>query len=55
MRAPWTQATAVAAIAATARDPGLVDRTWVLVTVSREDGWGIRRHVNTSANMVPGA
>jgi phenylpyruvate tautomerase PptA (4-oxalocrotonate tautomerase family) len=42
-------------VAAAAGDPGLTERTWVLVTESPEGGWGINGHANTSADIVEGA
>ena len=37
---------------AAAGDPGLANRTWVLITESPEGGWGIDGHANTSADIV---
>jgi phenylpyruvate tautomerase PptA (4-oxalocrotonate tautomerase family) len=42
-------------VAAAAGDPGLVDRTWVLITESPEGGWGIGGHANTAADIVAAA
>jgi phenylpyruvate tautomerase PptA (4-oxalocrotonate tautomerase family) len=42
-------------VAAAAKDPSLVDRTWVLITESPEGGWGINGHANTSADIVQAA
>jgi len=42
-------------VAAAAKDPSLVDRTWVLITESPEGGWGINGHANTSADIVAAA
>jgi phenylpyruvate tautomerase PptA (4-oxalocrotonate tautomerase family) len=42
-------------VAAAAGDPGLVDRTWVLITESPEGGWGIQGHANTSDDIVQAA
>src|SRR5437879_3695285 len=39
-------------IAAAAGDPGLVKRTWVLITESPEGGWGIDGHAYTSAEIA---
>jgi len=39
-------------VVAAAGDPGLADRTWVLITESPEGGWGIDGHANTSADIV---
>jgi phenylpyruvate tautomerase PptA (4-oxalocrotonate tautomerase family) len=42
-------------IAAAAGDPGLADRTWVLLTEAPEGGWGIAGHANTNAELVTAA
>src|SRR6478609_8458678 len=42
-------------VAAAAGDPGLVDRTWVLITESPEGGWGIAGHANTGADIAASA
>jgi phenylpyruvate tautomerase PptA (4-oxalocrotonate tautomerase family) len=42
-------------VVAAAGDPGLRDRTWVLITESPEGGWGIDGHANTSADIVAAA
>jgi phenylpyruvate tautomerase PptA (4-oxalocrotonate tautomerase family) len=39
-------------IAATAGDPGLSERTWVLLTEAPEGGWGIGGHAYTNAELV---
>src|ERR1700686_3843849 len=39
-------------VAAAAGDPGLADRTWVLITESPEGGWGIAGHANTNADIA---
>jgi phenylpyruvate tautomerase PptA (4-oxalocrotonate tautomerase family) len=39
-------------VAAEAGDPGLIERTWVLITESPDGGWGIRGHANTQADIV---
>src|SRR6476469_8912600 len=39
-------------VAAAAGDPGLVDRTWVLITEAPEGGWGIDGHANTGQDIV---
>ncbi len=44
-----------AIVAAAADDPGLVDRTWVLIYESPEGGWGINGHANTGADIVAAA
>ena len=42
-------------VASAANDPGLRERTWVLITESPEGGWGIAGHANTSADIVAAA
>jgi phenylpyruvate tautomerase PptA (4-oxalocrotonate tautomerase family) len=42
-------------VAAAAGDPGLTERTWVLITESPEGGWGISGHANTGADIVAAA
>jgi phenylpyruvate tautomerase PptA (4-oxalocrotonate tautomerase family) len=42
-------------IAAAARDPGLAERTWVLLTESPEGGWGVAGHANTGADLAAAA
>jgi phenylpyruvate tautomerase PptA (4-oxalocrotonate tautomerase family) len=42
-------------VAAAAKDPTLVDRTWVLITESPEGGWGINGHANTGKDIVAAA
>ncbi|HEY5266126.1 MAG TPA: hypothetical protein VIJ40_04870 [Acidimicrobiales bacterium] len=42
-------------VALAAGDPGLSERTWVLITESPEGGWGINGHANTSADIVDAA
>jgi phenylpyruvate tautomerase PptA (4-oxalocrotonate tautomerase family) len=42
-------------VVAAAGDPGLTDRTWVLITESPEGGWGIDGHANTSDDIVAAA
>ena len=39
-------------VVAAAGDPGLADRTWVLITESPEGGWGIAGHANTNADIA---
>src|ERR1700750_1062144 len=34
-------------IVAAAGDPGLADRTWILLTEAPEGGWGLAGHANT--------
>jgi phenylpyruvate tautomerase PptA (4-oxalocrotonate tautomerase family) len=38
-----------------AGDPGLVTRTWVLLTEAVEGGWGLAGHANTNAELVAAA
>lgn len=42
-------------IAAAAGDPGLVERTWVLITEAPEGGWGIDGHAFTGAEIAEAA
>jgi phenylpyruvate tautomerase PptA (4-oxalocrotonate tautomerase family) len=42
-------------VAAAAGDPGLRERTWVLLTESPEGGWGIGGHANTNADIAAAA
>ena len=42
-------------IAAAAGDPGLAERTWVLLTESPEGGWGVAGHANTGADLAAAA
>src|SRR6478609_1852992 len=42
-------------VAAAAGDPGLVDRTWVLITEAPEGGWGIDGHANTGQDIFTAA
>jgi phenylpyruvate tautomerase PptA (4-oxalocrotonate tautomerase family) len=42
-------------IAAAAGDPSLRERTWVLLTESRDGGWGIGGHANTNADLAAAA
>jgi phenylpyruvate tautomerase PptA (4-oxalocrotonate tautomerase family) len=39
-------------VALAAADPGLRERTWVLLTESPEGGWGIAGHANTGADIA---
>jgi phenylpyruvate tautomerase PptA (4-oxalocrotonate tautomerase family) len=39
-------------VATAAGDPGLSERTWVLLTESPEGGWGIAGHANTNADIA---
>ena len=45
--------TAIAADAA--RDPGLLGRTWVLLTEAPDGGWGLAGHANTNEELVAAA
>jgi phenylpyruvate tautomerase PptA (4-oxalocrotonate tautomerase family) len=42
-------------IADSAGDPGLRERTWVLLTESPEGGWGIGGHANTNNDIAVAA
>lgn len=42
-------------IAAAADDPGLAERTWVLITEAPDGGWGIDGHAYTSAEIAEAA
>jgi phenylpyruvate tautomerase PptA (4-oxalocrotonate tautomerase family) len=39
-------------VAVAAGDPGVHERTWVLLTESPEGGWGIAGHANTNADIA---
>jgi phenylpyruvate tautomerase PptA (4-oxalocrotonate tautomerase family) len=39
-------------VANAADDPGLRERTWVLLTESPEGGWGIAGHANTNSEIA---
>jgi phenylpyruvate tautomerase PptA (4-oxalocrotonate tautomerase family) len=39
-------------VAAAAGDPGLAERTWVLIHESPDGGWGIGGHANTNADIA---
>lgn len=39
-------------VADAAGDPGLADRTWVLLTEAVEGGWGLGGHANTNEELV---
>jgi phenylpyruvate tautomerase PptA (4-oxalocrotonate tautomerase family) len=45
--------TAIAAEAA--GDPGLTERTWVLLTEAPDGGWGLAGHANTNQELVAAA
>lgn len=42
-------------VAAAAGDPGLAERTWVLLTESPEGAWGVAGHANTGADLAQAA
>jgi phenylpyruvate tautomerase PptA (4-oxalocrotonate tautomerase family) len=42
-------------VSAAAGDPGLVERTWVLITESPEGGWGIDGHAYLGAEIAEAA
>lgn len=42
-------------VAAAAGDPGLRDRTWVLLSEAVEGGWGLWGHAHTNAELVGAA
>jgi phenylpyruvate tautomerase PptA (4-oxalocrotonate tautomerase family) len=42
-------------IAAAAADPGVAERTWVLLTEAVEGGWGLSGHANTNEDLVAAA
>ena len=42
-------------IAEAAGDPGLTDRTWVLLTEAPDGGWGLGGHANTNDDLVQSA
>ena len=42
-------------VATAAGDPGLAERTWVLLTESPDGGWGIAGHANTQADIAASA
>ena len=39
-------------IAEAAGDPGLTERTWVLLTEAPDGGWGLSGHANTNEDLV---
>jgi phenylpyruvate tautomerase PptA (4-oxalocrotonate tautomerase family) len=39
-------------VAEAAQDPGLTDRTWVILTETYDGGWGIAGHANTNEELV---
>src|SRR6267378_7780966 len=42
-------------VAGAAGDPGLAERTWVLLTESPEGGWGVAGHANTGDDLAQAA
>jgi phenylpyruvate tautomerase PptA (4-oxalocrotonate tautomerase family) len=42
-------------VAAAAGDPGIGERTWVMLTEAPDGGWGIGGHANTNAELVSAA
>src|SRR3954471_5254064 len=42
-------------VANAAGDPGLRERTWVLLSESPEGGWGINGHANTNGDIASAA
>jgi phenylpyruvate tautomerase PptA (4-oxalocrotonate tautomerase family) len=42
-------------VAAAAGDPGLTDRTWVLLTEAPDGGWGLHGHAHTNDELVTAA
>ncbi len=42
-------------VASSAGDPGLAERTWVLLTEAPEGGWGLWGHAHTNAELVGAA
>jgi len=42
-------------IARAAGDPGLIERTWVLLTEAPDGGWGLSGHANTNEDLVAAA
>ena len=42
-------------VATAAGDPGLTERTWVLLTEAIPGGWGLRGHANTNEELVQAA
>lgn len=42
-------------VATAAGDPGLADRTWVLLTEAVPGGWGLAGHANTNDELVAAA
>ena len=42
-------------VAQAAGDPGIAERTWVLLTEAPDGGWGLRGHANTNEELVAAA
>jgi phenylpyruvate tautomerase PptA (4-oxalocrotonate tautomerase family) len=42
-------------VASAAGDPGVAERTWVLLCESPEGGWGVAGHANTGADLAHAA
>jgi phenylpyruvate tautomerase PptA (4-oxalocrotonate tautomerase family) len=42
-------------VTAASGDPGLADRTWVLLTEAPDGGWGLGGHANTNEELVQAA
>ena len=42
-------------VAEAAGDPGIADRTWVLLTEAPEGGWGLHGHAHTNSELVAAA
>jgi phenylpyruvate tautomerase PptA (4-oxalocrotonate tautomerase family) len=42
-------------VSSAAADPGVAERTWVLLTESPEGGWGVAGHANTGAELAQAA
>lgn len=41
--------------AVSAEDPGLMERTWVILSEAAEGGWGLKGHAHTNAELVTAA
>ena len=42
-------------VAEAAGDPGIADRTWVLLTEAPDGGWGLHGHAHTNSELVTAA
>ena len=42
-------------VAEAAGDPGIADRTWVLLTEAPNGGWGLHGHAHTNCELVAAA